>query len=245
MSGAMLFNFGAALFLRALGLLSIIPLGAGSKLVGRRILWAFGLALLFAPSLLSASPVSLWSLPAEFLIGFVLSIPCALVVSLASAFGELFDTARGQTIGQIYEPLYQTPASVMSSFLGVVVWANLLYLGCAEDLLVAFKQSLKFMPPGAAHHLDYGVVAQHLLVLSAQFLSALFLSVLPAVLLFLMLELLTASGTRLIPQLSHQTISFQAKMICGFLLISLMYSSGLLVSLKPVLLGSGIKLIGG
>jgi len=68
------------------------------------------LSILFACLTLPASPTQLElagpHIFAELMLGFLLGLPLALVVSLAHSAGDIFDSARGLNISDMYDPLH-------------------------------------------------------------------------------------------------------------------------------------------
>jgi flagellar biosynthesis protein FliR len=107
---------------RIFGVLVTLPIGDGLQLLPRLFI-----AICFALPLASSLPVvpfeSLFGLLADFVIGVVVAVPSRVMAEVGAMFGEIVDTARGQTIGSVLDPLQGQQGSDLSTIvrLGVVV----------------------------------------------------------------------------------------------------------------------------
>jgi flagellar biosynthesis protein FliR len=107
---------------RAFGLLVALPTGEALSTLPRlfiAVCFALALAPVVEPSVAFAWP----HLLLEFIIGLMLAMPARFLAEAGEMFGEVLDTARGQTIGSVVDPLNGQQVSDMATLirLGIVV----------------------------------------------------------------------------------------------------------------------------
>lgn len=144
------------LFARSLGVTAILPLG-DSLVLFPRLLLTVGLSAALYPVVegLALEPTAPLSLIAEFVVGVMVGAPVRIAVESAEMFGELIDTARGQTIGSIQDPLGGQVASDLAAISRTLTLIALTHFGALEAVAQGVALSYKPFPCG-------GVVARSL-----------------------------------------------------------------------------------
>lgn len=133
---------------RIFGILVCLPLGDTLQSLPRLfIALCFGLALSQQHSSL-VEHLMWYHVPTEFIIGAVLAMPIRVLAESADMLGELLDTARGQTIGSINDPLNGTHASDMASLFRLGAVALVIHLGGIEHTIGAVRASYTYLPVG-------------------------------------------------------------------------------------------------
>ena len=200
---------------RALGLLSMLPLGGGVIMNGQRLLLACGLGLLMK----DAAPV--WpqagaaALLGEYLLGLLCGLPAAMLVSCAEMWGDLFDALRGQNIAQMYDSSFEREQAQSGIFARNFLWSNLLLLGVGENLLAGFYRSFSYVNAGAIGHTDWDLTAYRLMHWSVGFMVELFCLFAPIAALFLLIDLAALFSAKLLPHVSLGSEVFQIKSLLG------------------------------
>lgn len=234
-----LFGSFVAVFCRSVGLISVLPIGSGVLGFVGRIWLAFGLALTFVGYLPYQSDVGIMAILAEYLMGFCLGLPCALAINLSEMFGELVDSGRGETIGNIYDPLNSTAASHTSTLLRHFSWGAVLLLGALERLVASFVESFSVIPAGAFEMSKLGYLALHVASYIAISLGELLSFFLPMALLFLLIEKAFGYLSKILGSGSLSSESFQAKTFIAFFILSSLtifdFEKSLLVISEPLL----------
>jgi flagellar biosynthesis protein FliR len=136
-----------ALTLRTFAVIISLPTGDGLQMLPRIFIsLCFALALL--PAVEGVNDISYGALIFEFLIGLLIAAPLRFVVESSEMFGEIIDTARGQTIGSIVDPINGQQGSDMASVmrLGMLVFA--INLGAFDSAVEALAASYKAVPLG-------------------------------------------------------------------------------------------------
>jgi flagellar biosynthesis protein FliR len=205
-------------FLRCVGLLTVLPLG--QMLLIPRIALAAAAAFFFVDSVPSHLPLNAAHLAGEFGVGVILGLPAALMVECAGMWGELYDTARGQAIASSYDHLQNTPSSQFQSLACSWAWAALLSLGLLPALFLGFGKSLSLLPLGEVIRMDYANLGQRILQGVALQGGALLASFLPIGLVFVGIDFALGLISKFVPGLSLQNEAFAIKTITGLLLIT-------------------------
>lgn len=199
---------------RCLGVCSLLPLGGGTLGAFNRLglslavsAWAiFCLELKFAHTYFLL----------EFLFGFFLILPAALLVELFASWGEVFDVTRGQTISSVYDPMSDHANSVFAIFLKWFAWAWLFANGLAaqmlENLILGAVDLTEFSQE--SFRLDEKVFS--FIVTLCHSLEWLFVSILPIILLCLLIELFIAILSKFLEGVSLNTESFLLKSLVSF-----------------------------
>jgi type III secretion protein T len=115
-----------------------------------RFLIAVGLSLVISPSLAVEGEISSLSLLTEFVIGFVLGAPLRFVADMSEMIGELLDTARGQTISAVLDPLQGHGGSDLATLAKLSSVAVALMCGALEVVVRALDRSVEVVPLGSS-----------------------------------------------------------------------------------------------
>ncbi len=140
----------AGLVLRALGMLTLLPLGSSPSMLALRMALAWGLAFCgIGPGAMNVT-LEWHFFISEFLFGLCLGLPAALVLSLVSMGGELFETVRGQTLSAFVDPLGAKEQMEGEPSFAILahawIWALLLLSGLGDQLVGTFLESARMSP---------------------------------------------------------------------------------------------------
>ena len=152
----------------------------------------------------------------EFLIGVLLAVPAALVLSGAAMFGELFDITRGATLGQFYDPSFESSVPTMGLLLRQLSWLLLLLLGFMETLLGGLVASFNIVPAASFPAMDLVRVGYELMAFTGAILVQLISLFLPFGVLFLLISLAVGYLGKVLPQVALHGESFALKTALGF-----------------------------
>jgi flagellar biosynthesis protein FliR len=138
-------GYVCAVSARIFGVLVCLPFGDALQSLPRLFLAVcFGVAL-SSHIELSATPA--WHTPlTEFLVGLLLATPIRMFAEAAEMLGELLDTARGQTIGSVVDPLNGQQVSDMASLLRIGATVLVIQVGGFERMLEAVRSSYSYLP---------------------------------------------------------------------------------------------------
>lgn len=138
----------AGMSARTFGMLISLPTGDGLQMLPRLFI-AICFACALAHGMDSPEQFSWYQLAPEFLIGLLIGAPVRFLAEASEMFGELIDTARGQTIGSVVDPLNGQQGSDMATVirLGMVVLA--IHLGAFDSCVRALHLSYLAVPLGA------------------------------------------------------------------------------------------------
>lgn len=132
-----------------------LPLGNHVKVIPRLIIAAALTALLLSlfPEL-RAPPATdeLWfssQVVKEVMLALVISLPTRLFVEGASMVGELIDTARGQTIGAVQDPLNGPAGSDLGVVMRIGALTAAIQFGILDAVVYALYESVRAFPPGS------------------------------------------------------------------------------------------------
>lgn len=211
----------AAIFFRALGFLSVLPIGEGVTAVFHRTALAFGLALLCGWGVADGGNLN-WSLLVyEFLIGVVIVLPLALLVSMAEGFGELLDTVRGQSISSFFDANSGTQSSVSGGLFKYGLWAMVTTLGALNSSVIGFSQSLTVIPIGQATLIDLSGLSILILQVCGTMLTGLFVVIAPFAFAFLLIDFAIGIIAKMKPGFQLSQEAFVVKtFVCFFMLIA-------------------------
>jgi flagellar biosynthesis protein FliR len=135
----------AACALRCFGFILSLPFGEALQSFPRFFL-AAGLAAALYSAAVVSSDVTPLSLIFNFAIGFMLGAPLRFVVDMSEMIGELIDTARGQTIASVIDPLHGQGGSNLAIISKSGAIACALSLGALEVSLGGLARSLQVIP---------------------------------------------------------------------------------------------------
>jgi flagellar biosynthesis protein FliR len=133
---------------RIFGVLVLLPFGDALNTVPRLFI-AFLLAIALGPIDTEVLQWSAISFVSDFIIGLLIASPIRILTESAEMFGELIDTARGQTIGSIVDPLNGQQSSDMAAFSRLAVVNLAVYLGALDRGVTAVAESYKLLPSGS------------------------------------------------------------------------------------------------
>lgn len=205
-----------AVALRCFGCLVSLPLGEAITSFPRFLL-AVGLSLIIFPSEGVGEGLPPWSLLTEFVIGFVLGAPLRFVADVSEMVGELIDTARGQTISAVLDPLHghgSSDMAVLAKNASVVV---ALMCGALEVVVGALARSIEEIPlgsPAYAPSLMHGLARSGTFLLTEGMrLCAVWLGA------FLVIDVACAFLSRVVSGLAFTQTAALIKMLVLFLLL--------------------------
>ncbi len=202
-------------------MLAIIPLGDGSIGILRKLPLAVLLALMAGP-VKTFDPIA--GLPGEVFIGLLIGLPLALLITAAGMFGDLFDTERGQSLATIYDPLQDVQESATGILLKNLLWAELLFLGAGEDLVRGFILSFERIAPGSLNSEGWFFELDALLTFLTSRGILIFKIFIPWAVLFLAVEISMGFVSKVVPQVSLSSESFQLKSYLGVLILASAYA---------------------
>lgn len=217
------------LFIRVFVVVVTLPLGGSVKFIPR-VLLAVGLTLGLTPSVPHRSPILeiAWAaqLTTEVTLGLLITLPIRLFVEGAHTLGELLDTARGQTIGAVQDPLNGPTGSDLAAIFKIAALTATLYFGGMHLLIEALSQSVAGFPPGPGTNLiglfGKGIPTQLLLAPLSATCSLGVLWVLP----FIAVDLFAALAHRLCQALSFSQATLLLKGVVTFILIAILFLDG-------------------
>lgn len=207
----------AAASARIFGVLVCLPISDAIQTLPRLFLSiCFGAAL---SQQINQPPFFFWHTPlTEFVVGFILAAPLRIFVEAAEMLGELLDTARGQTIGSVMDPLNGQQVSDMASLLRVGATVLVINLDGFDRAVDAVRSSYAAIPASVFfannETLLHSIANNGLnLVTSACSLSCVWL------LAYLLSDISAAMLARVTQGLSFTNSSSIVKMVLTFLLL--------------------------
>jgi type III secretory pathway component EscT len=212
-----------AVALRCFGCLVSLPLGEALTSFPRFLL-AVGLSLLIFPMDGVREGLPLWSPLTEFVIGFALGAPLRCVADVSEMVGELIDTARGQTISAVLDPLHghgSSDMAVLAKNASVVV---ALTCGAFEMVVGSLARSIEEIPLGSPAHdpsLMRGLARSGAFLLTEGMrLCAVWLGA------FLLIDIACAFLSRVVSGLAFTQTAALLKMLVLFLLLIALLTEG-------------------
>jgi flagellar biosynthesis protein FliR len=206
----------AGITARTFGLLISLPTGDALQTLPRLFI-AVCFAAALAPSLAIPDTFSWYRLIPEFLIGLLIAAPIRFLAEAGEMFGEVIDTARGQTIGSVMDPLNGQQVSDMATLTKLAVTVLAIQLGGFDLCVAALRQSYDFFPLGglqvgdqflmAILHSGIGIVSAALAFSSVWLLA------------YLITDLSAALFTKVCQGLCFSTTANMVKMILTFVLL--------------------------
>lgn len=225
MSSPQELSAAAALF-RCFGFIVSLPLGDVLSTVPRLfVALAFAIALSPQSHGGDVHPVSFIF---EFVVGFVLGAPLRFVADVSEMVGELIDTARGQTISSVIDPLHGQGNSDLATLSKVGATALAIWSGALNVAVDGLAYSFSVVPVGSVivdDSLTRGVLKTGLFLLGEGLrISAVWMAA------FLLIDMGCALGARLVAGLSFSQTGGVVKMVCTFLLLIVLLTEGARVS---------------
>lgn len=180
-------------------------------------------------TLTTTQNISIEIIPYEVLLhvitGIVVALPLSLLIDSLSMTGELFDTVRGQSLDVVYAPTEAHSEHSLSKILS----AFALCIGFSSG---AFYKAIGFL---SSHEVTQKIASEKLaeIILFIIYKAVSFgaMIILPYCMIAILIELIIATLTKIIPQSSLQSESFTVKMIVGFLYLQAMITFGEDISL--------------
>jgi len=139
----------AGITARTFGMMISLPTGDGLQTLPRLFI-AVCFACALAPAMPAAPDFSWYRLAPEFIIGLLIAAPVRFLAEASEMFGELIDTARGQTIGSVVDPLNGQQGSDMATIARVAMVTFAIHLGAFDRSVEALRQSYVALPLGGA-----------------------------------------------------------------------------------------------
>ncbi len=137
----------AGITARTFGLLISLPTGDALQTLPRLFI-AVCFAAALAPGVAMPDEFSWYRLIPEFLIGLLIAAPIRILAESGEMFGEIIDTARGQTIGSVMDPLNGQQVSDMATLTKLAVTILAIQLGGFDLCVAALKRSYDAFPLG-------------------------------------------------------------------------------------------------
>jgi len=213
----------AVVSVRSFGIAAALPLGDSMGFISKLML-AVGLSLAITPLVTLPDDLSGWVMLSEFVVGLLLGSPFRVLVDLSEAFGELIDTARGQTIAAVNDPLNGHAVSDLATLCKVASTAVAMNLGGLEVCVHALRESYRAVPIGAIR--DVGVFSHGLLVGGSQLLASMLVACAIWLVSFLIIDLISCFSARVSRGLAFSSTGAVLKtIVTGFLLSVLVVSS--------------------
>jgi flagellar biosynthesis protein FliR len=139
----------AGITARTFGMLVSLPTAEGLQTLPRLFI-AVCFAQALAPNITQQGDSTLYRIGVEFMIGLLISAPLRFLAEAAAMFGELIDTARGQTISSVVDPLNGQQGSDMSTLARLAMITLAIHLGAFDRCVEAIRTSYDALPMGAA-----------------------------------------------------------------------------------------------
>lgn len=222
--------------LRALGALAVLPFPNGTFPAQLRFLFGGLLGAVIATRWCAQGGAeahfSLGASVFEFVLGSIIALPAALVVSGAGMLGELFDAGRGQSIGSFYDPLIETQDSLSAALHRNLVWTVLLVGGFGEDLAAQMVRSADLFPLGLTDTVSLAHLTRGLVVFLNTGLMRVFTMFLPIAFLYLAIDVALGFIGKIVPNVINSNEAFVLKSAAGMALLWLAWRSGLADSLQ-------------
>lgn len=160
----------------------------------------------------------IFALGGEFILGLTLAFSIHLIFGVLRFMGRLVDMQIGFAAAGIVDPTTQRVEALLGSALAFVALVTLLQWNIHHDLIRGLAVSMQLVPIGAAS-LTIGPDWLALLI-GQQFLFA-FLLVAPIVIGLLLVDIVIAYSSRLMPQVNVYFISLPLKIGIGLVLTAI------------------------
>ena len=201
---------------RVFGVLVSLPIGDGLQTLPRLLIsLCFGAAL--SGGIEPSRRVELYQLPLEFLIGVLLALPVRVFADSLEMLGEILDTARGQMVSSINDPLNGARVSDLASLFRIAAMIIAIHLGAMEQVLISVRNSYGHTPfvSGAFEHKYLVTIADTCVAITSASLS------LSSVwlLVYLIVDLSTALLARTMHGLQFTSLGTMVKLTLTFVLL--------------------------
>jgi flagellar biosynthesis protein FliR len=208
-----------ALGLRSLGFLLSLPFGELLGILPRFFL-AVGLGFILQPLCPTLGDITGETFILEFVIGFILGAPLRLLSDLSEMLGELIDSARGQTISAVLDPLSGQGVSDLATVVRSAAVVIAVCGGALEISVLGLADSVRHASPGTVQISPFtfqevlsvgGNVVLKGLQMSGVWFGA-----------FLMIEVMCAITSRVMTGLSFSQTSHLLKSCVTFTLLAML-----------------------
>lgn len=208
------------LAVRIATMLLMTPLLAPLQITSIRVLLVFAFAIVLTAAFPQQRIADMPNLAAFFsavLIEFALGLALGLVIQIAFAVfsiaGRLLDVQIGFGLAQIFDPLTQQQAPILSSFFNQLALLLFFVSNMHHVLLRGLAYSVERFPPGRGWSLSASApVVMHY---AAGLFNFSFGLVAPIIFCILLLECALAVLTRSLPQMNIFAIGIPAKILVG------------------------------
>lgn len=228
-----------ALAARCFGMAVCLPFGESMQQLPRlcvALAWGWSLAGRVSVEAELSALSCVW----EFAVGALLAAPLRLLSDSAELFGELLDTARGQTVSAVIDPLGGQSSSDLAAICRAAAVAVAIHLGALEFTLRELAASYELFPLGAPWLGIEG--ARDLLRWSISILSAV-LGVSGLWLAgFLMVDIVVAAAARLVRGVQFSSLGSIAKGLVTFALLAALL--GVVCEVPPLSVAKGGRFLG-
>jgi type III secretion protein T len=221
----------AACALRCFGFIISLPFGEALNNVPRFFL-AVGLSAALYPVATVSDEVTSLALIFNFALGFMLGAPLRFIADVSEMIGELIDTARGQTLSSVIDPLHGQGGSDLAIIAknGAVVCA--ISFGALEVSLGGLVRSCQVIPLGVVH-IDQSFAqgfarSLSFVVIEGFRVCAVWMGA------FLLIDIVCAFCSRLLSGLSFTQAGGVVKMVVTFLLVVVLAQEGGRISLAEL-----------
>lgn len=157
----------------------------------------------------------------QFLFGAALVLPLRVVVDGAEMCGEFIDTARGQMVSAVQDPLHSQSSSDLGAISQFSTTVLILISGGLEGLLYELSRSFSKLPVSSAIEIDS--VLSHLPKIG-ETLTHFLLLALVWIVPIVAVDIATAMAGRLFAGTSFVTLSYSIKTALTFLIIAVVVS---------------------
>lgn len=166
----------------------------------------------------------IWLISGEVILGVIMGLLLGLPFWVASALGEFIDNQRGANIGDMVDPASGSESSELSSFMGLFFIAYFLEQGGMLELIHAFLEGYRQIPPGYfSGEIEIMTLASwlnHMVVISIVLAA-------PVLILMFISEIALGVYSLYCPQLNAFSLSLTIKSLLAF--------SALLIIFAPAL----------
>jgi type III secretory pathway component EscT len=215
----------AEVFARTLGVVALLPFNDAMRWFPKLFV-AVALALFASPHAHGHPTGTAVVLLTQFGVGVLLGAPLKLIGEASSMFGELIDTARGQTIGSIVDPIGEHAGSDLASLGRISATVLALSAGALELLVLALSESFRAIPIGAFEPRSIQDLARGALVASEGVIKGALVASVVWTMAFFVVDLACAFAARLVSGLSFTVFGAMAKLlVTGILLVVLLEAS--------------------
>lgn len=215
----------ALVLARVAGVFLAVPMFSSSQMpVQLKALIIFAISLSAFPGALPHLPAELTlgttvaGMAGEFIIGEVLGFGAGIAFFAAQIAGKLVSHQSGMALGEVFNPVFDSEATVLDEIWFFTATAVFLALRGHLALMSVLMESFRDAPPLMAHF-DGTVVEFAVSVLDDMFDLALRLAG-PAVLALLLSSLVMGFLTKTMPQLNILSVGFSVKVAIALFMLA-------------------------